>query len=176
MNARLLTALFLLCSVAIAKTVMQPQLQELAMAKGEGGRLILAMASVNKSLGFMSQFDQTPAPKLGIDKVVVQSISRMLHTHHDFGVVMTDVSAGTTVGGQNVIPMQSMQTQNAATGLMSQELNIKGSYESLEDFQNFIQTQIIEHGGSVSVLNLRGYSFEMKVQLFGPQEELKAGV
>ncbi len=89
---------------------------------------------------------------------------------------MTDVSAGTTVGGQTVIPMQSMQTQNAATGLMSQEINIKGSYESLEDFQNFIQTQIIEHGGSVSVLNLRGYSFEMKVQLFGPQEELKAGV
>ncbi len=176
MNARLLTALFLLCSVAIAKTIMQPQLHALAMAKGEGERLILAMSSVNESLRFMSQFDQKPAPRLAINKVVVQSISRWLHTHHDFGVVMSDVSAGTTVGSQNVIPMHSMQIQNSATGLMSQEINIKGSYESLEDFQNFIQSQIIEYGGSLSALKLRGYSFEMRVQLYGPQEEMKAGV
>ncbi len=175
MNARLLTTVFLLCSLAVAKTVMQPQLHDLAIAKGESGRLTLAMAEVNKSLRFMSQFDQAPSPKFNIDKVVVQSISRLLHTHHDFGVVMTDVSAGNTIGGQNVIPMQSMQSQNGATGLMTQEINIKGSYESLEEFQSFVQTQIIEYGGSVSAIKLRAYSFEMKVQVFGPKEDQKAG-
>jgi hypothetical protein len=176
MNARLLTTVFLLCSLVVAKTVMQPKLRELAIANGESERLAMSMANTNKGLTFVGKFAEKPATNQSIDKVAIQAMSRLHHTHHDFGVVMTDVSAGNIVGGQNVITMQSLQGQNAATGLMSQEISIKGSYESLEEFQGFIQSQIIDHGGSISSIKMRGYSFDMKVQLFGRVEDQKAGV
>lgn len=176
MNARLLTTVFLLCSLAVAKTVMQPKLRELAMANGESERLAMSMAATNKSRSFVGKFAEKPATNLSIDKIAIQAMSRLHHTNHDFGVVMTDVSAGNIVGGQNVIPMQSLQSQNAATGLMMQEISFKGTYESLEEFQGFIQSQIINHGGSISSIKMRGYNFDMKVQLFGRVEDQKAGV
>jgi hypothetical protein len=155
---------------------MLPNLRELTLTNTESERLTMSMATTNKGLSFVGKFAEKPATNLSIDKVAIQTMSRLHHTNGDFGVVMTDVSVGNIFGSQNVISMQSLQGQNAATGLISQEISIKGSYESLEEFQSFIQSQIIDHGGSISSMKMRGYSFDMKVQLFGRAEDQKAGV
>ena len=178
MNARLLTLLLLSCSLAIAKTVMAPKLQELATANARAENLSRTIAATQRELNFVSTIDPTPVDPLSIDSVTMDMMSRLHHSYPDFGLTLGEVSAGNSVGGQSVLPMTALQGQNSATGLISQEISLKGTYESLEEFQGFLDQQILVHGGSLSVLKLRNNSFELKVQVFGQAQDVakKAGV
>jgi len=178
MNARLLTMLLLSCSLAIGKTVMVPKLQALAAAKAQVASLERAIELTQQELRFINSFQTSPVEPISIDRVTMEMMSRLHHSYPDFGLSLGEVSAGNSVGGQSVLPMTSLQGQNNATGLMSQEISIKGTYESLEELQGFLSQQILAHGGSLSTLKLRNNSFELKVQVFGQAQDApkKAGV
>jgi hypothetical protein len=178
MNARLLTLLLLSCSLAIGKTVMAPKLQALSTAKAQAASLDRTIAATQQEQRFVSTFEPSPAEPISIDRVTMDMMSRLHHSYPDFGLSIGEVSAGNSVGGQSVLPMTALQGQVSATGFMSQEISIKGTYESLEEFQGFLNQQILAHGGSLSTLKLRNNSFELKVQVFGQAHDApkKAGV
>lgn len=178
MNARLLTLLLLSCSLAIGKTVMAPKLQALAAAKAQAANIERSIAATQSELSFVATFEPSPVEPFSIDSVTVNLMSRLHHSYPDFGLSLGEISAGNSVGGQSVLPMATLQGQNSATGLMSQEVSIKGTYESLEEFQGFLSQQVLAHGGSISMLKVRNNSFELKVQVFGQGQDApkKAGV
>lgn len=173
MNARLLTMVFLICSLGIAKFVMGPKLKELSSEQLRISNLEKEISAAKRDQIFVLSLPESQSPRESIDVVTVQALSRLHHTYQDFGIVISDVSGGSSVGGQNVVPLQVLQGQNASTPLKTQEISIKGNYESLEDFQRFVDSQIIDFGGSIGAIKLKGTNFDMKVQLFGLPE--KAG-
>lgn len=167
MNARLLTIVFLLCSLGIAKFIMAPKLNELTREQARASKLENEIMLAKLDQQFVASLPQRPPTAESMDGVTVQALSRLHHTYPDFGIAISDVTGGGSVGGQNVIPLQDLQGRNSKAALKYQEISIKGSYESLEEFQGFIHSQIIDLGGSVSTLKLKGNGFEMKVQWFG---------
>ena len=171
MNARLLTIVFLLCSLGIAKFIMAPKLTELTREQTRASKMEKDIMLAQLDQQFVAALPERPPVGESMDGVTVQALSRLHHTYPDFGIAISDVTPGSSVGGQNVIPLQDLQGHNNKALLKFQEMSIKGSYESLEEFQGFIHTQIMDLGGSVSSLKLKGNAFEMKVQWFGiPQK------
>lgn len=172
MNARLLTIVFMSCSLLIAKTVAQPKLHTLQANKAQDATSAQVLAGVQTQLAFVNSLAEGKSThvlieQLKLDEVTVQTMARLQKTKRDFGVVLSEVAPANITGGQNVMPLQNLQSVHQSTGLGIQEISIKGSYESLEDFQQFVTTQVVEPGGSVSALKMRGNLFEMFVQVFG---------
>lgn len=171
MNARLLTIALLSCSMLATKFLLVPQYLTASQAAQESAQTQQQLARVQSAIEFTNSFKPSPQSEFSTDEMTMQTLSRWRHVLKDYGVSLSDVSAGTHVGGKTTIEMNALQTPQPQTGLTQQVITLKGSYETLEEFEKFVREQIVQAGASVSSIHMHGYSFEMQVQVFGKSSQ-----
>ena len=167
-NAKLLTPILLVSLAVVHSFLTQPQLSALGQEKQQTSTLQKSGADVSAELAMLQKFELKTVSPQDIDLVMVESLARWTKTQKDYGVTIMEMGGNTVgAGGQAVVPTAQMRTLNAASGLQSQEVMLKGNYIALEDLQSFLRQQVVEPGASISAIKLKGYAFEARVQLFG---------
>ena len=167
-NAKLLTPILLVCLTAVHSGLTQPQLDALANEKKQTLVLQKTTGDLRAEVSALQGFEPMAVGQQDIDLVMVESLARWTKTQKDYGVtIMETAGAINAAGGQTVVPTAQMRSVNAASGLQSQEVVLKGSYIALEDLQGFFADQVVFQGASISGIKLKGYAFEARVQLFG---------
>lgn len=168
LNARILTPVLLAFLAASYSLLTQPQVAKVVTAQQQEKSLKESIDRLNNELADLQNYKARPIEDLDIDQVMVSQIARWTKTQKDYGVTITEMG-GSVVGavGQSVVQTSQLRTPNEATGFQSQEIIVKGSYIALEDFVNFLNQQVVATGASIAKVTLKGYTFEMRVQIFG---------
>ena len=167
MNARRLTLLLLICSALIGKWLIQPQ-----MGKAKAAHLALQGAQTQHASMLKREEAVQRIPKGSLelaesDAAITSTLARWLRSRRNYGLAFNDVQSLTSKGGQSELPVSALQTVNTATGLKVQTLNVKGQYESIEEFQRFIREQVLGQGASLASVKVQNNSFALVVQVFG---------
>lgn len=168
LNAKLLTPILLVCLAAAHSGLTQPQLDELAKENQQSLALKKLTSDLRSEISALQRFESVAVGQQDIDQVMVESLTRWTKTQKDYGVTIMETAGATNgAGGQTVVPTTQMRSVNAASGLQSQEVVLKGAYIALEDLQGFFADQVVSQGVSISTIKFKGYAFEARVQLFG---------
>ncbi len=175
LNAKLLTPILLVSLALVHSALTQPQLNRVAEASQRTAALEKSLSDLGSELALIGRYAKASVGSADIDQVMVESLARWSKTQKDYGVTIMEMAgASSGVAGQSVIPTAQMRKVNAASGLQVQDIVLKGSYVALEDFEDFLNTQVVSAGGSIAAIKLRGYSFEVRVQIFGQAPKVGA--
>jgi hypothetical protein len=168
MNARLVALLCTVSTVMLAKFAVAPQMSKAKAAASDIAAREDKLRRTNELLAEAKRLPVTPVKLPDIEVATATRVSSALITQRNYGVQISQVTSARATGAQPAFALATLSQAHAPTGLMTQQLVIKGRYDSLNDFANYLQAQWgAEEGVLLESLKLQGDTFEGVVAIFG---------
>lgn len=169
LNAKALTLCCVTASVAIFAKVLTPGLAQLEAAQLAHGRSTMDYDRALRELDQILPLPLKALPSRDLTLASMALLSRWAHSSKDYGVTLNDLQAqGDPNNGQSLQSIRSFQTSVGPTGMLT--VRIRGTYQSLEEWIEFVKEQMIYQYVSVSQLKLQGQTFEMVLEIFGERK------
>jgi hypothetical protein len=165
LNAKALILCCATASIAVYAKLLSPELELLEAAQAAHGRSTMDYDRAVRQLDQILPVPTMALPRRDLTITSLALMSRWSHTSRDYGVTLTDVQIKADLNGQSVQNIRAYQTSLGPSGV--QVVRIKGSYQSLEEWVEFVREQMIYQYVSVGQLKMQGRNFEMVVQIFG---------
>jgi hypothetical protein len=172
MNARLVALLCTVSTVMLAKFAVAPQLSKARAVASDIAEREVTLRRTNELLADAKRLPVSPVKLATVELATAIRVSAALTTQRNYGVQIAQVTSTRATGAQPAFALATLNQPHAATGLMTQQLVIKGRYDSLNDFADYLQAQWgSEEGVLLEGLKLQGDNFEGVVSIFGLAEK-----
>ena len=172
MNARLVALFCIVSTVMLVKFAVAPQMSK---AKAAASDIAAREDKLRRTNDLLAEAKRLPASKVRLAPIEVATavrVSSALTTQRNYGVQIAQVTSTRATGAQPAFALATLNQVHVATGLLTQQLAIKGRYDSLNDFADYLQAQWgAEEGVLHESLKLKGDTFEGVVSVFGLAEK-----